>query len=763
MRRLRHFEADGETFRVGDAAFVVTEDGGEYESDEENEPCEICGEVEKPHAPKQALARRGRCADRSRARGCGEQDGREQEGGEGVLVPMLECGGCLRGFHLDCLNPPLDDVPKGDWLCEACAAGNPPPRRARALTAVEKLLAGRLGLARVEGFWTRGDGPPMVDLRWFLRPEDLHTGRLRHHGAREVFLGRGTAEAPAECLLRPVPVVSRRAFAEAPPANNDVLVCDYLYDEIAQVFQRRLEDEEEEQAADGLHLDDYEADSGSDALSDDDEAFKLVAATSLKPKSHTMPLSAFGFRVHKRVRKQGGREWTEKRGAGQLGALGAAEVPAAALGGDPGPGGLLAAAAAALAPAAVPRSMPCRGAERAALAAFLEEAVAAGEDCLGQCLYVSGVPGTGKTATALEVVRDLRRRATAGQLPAFRFVELNALRLPSPQHAYSALLEALTGARAGPKAALAALEALFGGAGAGGARGGGGRVTVLLVDEMDLLVTRQQSVLYNIFEWSTRPGARLAVIGIANTLDLPERLLPRIASRLGGRRLVFQPYSREQLKEIVLTRLADARVSAAFNPRAIEYAARKVAAVSGDVRRVLELCRKGAEVAAEEAAATAAASPPAAGAAAAPAAGNAPLGARSSGCVEMRHVDAAVQEMFSAAHMQLLGRACRLDKLLLVALMLETRFSGRAEAYLEDVAARLASLLAARLEPPVAPGDIVAAAARLGAQRLLLADAGGRRLRMRVALNVAPADVAHALRGAAAVAAVPWLAQLELL
>jgi len=58
--------------------------------------------------------------------------------------------------------------------------------------------------------------------------------------------------------------------------------------------------------------------------------------------------------------------------------------------------------------------------------------------------------------------------------------------------------QALTGARASPPAALAALEAMFGGGGAaGGARGGGGagpRVTVLLVDEMDLLVTRKQSV-----------------------------------------------------------------------------------------------------------------------------------------------------------------------------------------------------------------------------------------------------------------------------
>jgi hypothetical protein len=35
-----------------------------------------------------------------------------------------------------------------------------------------------------------------------------------------------------------------------------------------------------------------------------------------------------------------------------------------------------------------------------------------------------------------EVMRGLRGRADAGKLPAFRFVEINALRLPTPQHAY---------------------------------------------------------------------------------------------------------------------------------------------------------------------------------------------------------------------------------------------------------------------------------------------------------------------------------------
>lgn len=75
-----------------------------------------------------------------------------------------------------------------------------------------------------------------------------------------------------------------------------------------------------------------------------------------------------------------------------------------------------------------------------------------------------------------------------------------------------------------------ALVELFNGAGAGSGHKKRRRLmTVLLVDEIDMLMTRDQSVLYSLFSWPHYPGARLAVIGIANTLDLPQRLLPKIA------------------------------------------------------------------------------------------------------------------------------------------------------------------------------------------------------------------------------------------
>ena len=48
-------------------------------------------------------------------------------------------------------------------------------------------------------------------------------------------------------------------------------------------------------------------------------------------------------------------------------------------------------------------------------------------------------------------------------------------------------------------------------------------------------VTRTQSVIYNIFEWAAKGQSPLVVVGISNTMDLPERLMPRVHSRLGIR------------------------------------------------------------------------------------------------------------------------------------------------------------------------------------------------------------------------------------
>lgn len=33
---------------------------------------------------------------------------------------IILCDGCDKGFHMFCLNPPLEKVPAGEWLCPMC-------------------------------------------------------------------------------------------------------------------------------------------------------------------------------------------------------------------------------------------------------------------------------------------------------------------------------------------------------------------------------------------------------------------------------------------------------------------------------------------------------------------------------------------------------------------------------------------------------------------------------------------------------------------
>lgn len=78
--------------------------------------------------------------------------------------------------------------------------------------------------------------------------------------------------------------------------------------------------------------------------------------------------------------------------------------------------------------------------------------------------------------------------------------------------------------------------------------------------------------MYNLLDWPTKAKNQLIVITIANTMDLPERLLmSRVTSRLGLTRLTFQAYTYKQLQEIVTMRLTGTDT---FNPDAVQFVAR---------------------------------------------------------------------------------------------------------------------------------------------------------------------------------------------
>lgn len=58
-----------------------------------------------------------------------------------------------------------------------------------------------------------------------------------------------------------------------------------------------------------------------------------------------------------------------------------------------------------------------------------------------RCMYISGVPGTGKTATVKEVMHALQQAYDSGDLPKFTFVEINGMRLTEPRQTYVQLLK----------------------------------------------------------------------------------------------------------------------------------------------------------------------------------------------------------------------------------------------------------------------------------------------------------------------------------
>ncbi|KAI9655071.1 MAG: Origin recognition complex, subunit 1 [Trizodia sp. TS-e1964] len=236
----------------------------------------------------------------------------------------------------------------------------------------------------------------------------------------------------------------------------------------------------------------------------------------------------------------------------------------------------------------VPASLPCRETEFSTVYSHLEAAISEGS---GSCIYISGTPGTGKTATVREVVSQLNASVLAEELDDFIFVEINGMKITDPHQAYSLLWEALRGDRVSPAQALGLLEREFG-------HPGPRRVPcVVLMDELDQLVTKNQSVMYNFFNWPSLRHSRLIVLAVANTMDLPERTLSnKISSRLGLTRITFPGYSHEQLIKIIQSRLEGVPGNV-VDPDAVQFASRKVAAVSGDARRALDICRRAVEIA----------------------------------------------------------------------------------------------------------------------------------------------------------------------
>lgn len=112
-----------------------------------------------------------------------------------------------------------------------------------------------------------------------------------------------------------------------------------------------------------------------------------------------------------------------------------------------------------------------------------------------RCMYISGVPGTGKTATVNETVRGLEKLVKQGEIDDFNFVSVNGMKLSEPRQAYVQILKQLEGKNLTWEQAQRALEKKF--------KGKSSRqMTLLLVDEVHNILFL---ILTQIFIHVSRP------------------------------------------------------------------------------------------------------------------------------------------------------------------------------------------------------------------------------------------------------------------
>ncbi|XP_077209975.1 origin of replication complex subunit 1-like isoform X2 [Tasmannia lanceolata] len=541
---------DGGEFSIGDNVYVKRrENASSDEEDPDVEECRICAKSRKS--------------------------------------VMIECDDCLGGFHLKCVKPPLKEVPEGDWVCVFCEARKmgkvveplmPPKGKKWRRTAREKLLSSDLWASHIESLWKEPDSTYWFKGRWYIVPEETAAGRQPHNLRRELYRTNDFDNIEMESVLRHCYVMNPKEFSKANNEGDDVFLCEYEYDVHWHSFKRLADIDYEEN--NGETDSDQDWDSSKDSGCDTEEDMEYE-------EESVMALSAGKSPGHKHQYHELAANSRKGQTFG-LQKIGAKKIPEHIRSHKQTE---LERAKATLLLATLPKSLPCRNKEMEEITAFVKDAIC--EDrCLGRCLYIHGVPGTGKTMSVLSVMRNLRSEVDAGSIRPYCFVEINGLKLASPENIYRVIYEALSGHRVGWKKALQLLNERFSDGNKVGEEEN--QPCVLLIDELDLLVTRNQSVLYNILDWPTKPHSKLVVIGIANTMDLPEKLLPRISSRMGIQRLCFGPYNFQQLQEIISSRLKGID---AFEKQAIEFASRKVAAISGDARRALEICRRAAELA----------------------------------------------------------------------------------------------------------------------------------------------------------------------
>lgn len=241
-------------------------------------------------------------------------------------------------------------------------------------------------------------------------------------------------------------------------------------------------------------------------------------------------------------------------------------------------------------------------------------------------LYITGPPGTGKTAQLDIILRDKFQEIVLGparatlpkhdsdltnvsyfetQPDVFQPVavaKINCIALAKPETIFQKLITEFTNTRSpafhtGASSTVKTLEEFC--------RSKPSTHFVMILDEMDKLINGNGSgasktkTILDLFLLAKEPSINVTVIGIANSIDLKDRFLNglNLQKELLPKVIHFRPYNSDQMFEIVKQKLSVfPQCFELFQPMAIRFATTKCSGSTGDLRRLFDLLRSSVQL-----------------------------------------------------------------------------------------------------------------------------------------------------------------------
>ena len=251
--------------------------------------------------------------------------------------------------------------------------------------------------------------------------------------------------------------------------------------------------------------------------------------------------------------------------------------------------------------------LPCREKEQEIIYNYIKKGLETNGNY--NSLYIAGMPGTGKTACVTNVIKVLEEELNKDKknnkkIPYFTKLFISGTEFPFLKSIYTRIYnfifdENVTRKKRGRKKRknyIQKLDSFFRDRELANTlylNDSSNSHIILVVDEIDFLINKGQNMLYNLFNWTTYDYSKLIVISISNTLDLPDHLLPKIKSRMGNNKLMFKPYNKDELMDIINYKGINYNN---FSPDAIKLCCMKVSAINGDLRRTFQILLRAKEL-----------------------------------------------------------------------------------------------------------------------------------------------------------------------